>query len=163
MPASPTDNALKIREAIPADAAIIAQFNIAMARETENRELDPARIIPGVQGLLAQRSRGVYYVAESQGRVVGQLLITYEWSDWRNGDFWWIQSVYVAADFRGQGVFKSLYRHVEALAKARADVCGLRLYVEAENHGAQQTYRRLGMAKTHYELFEVDFTQSPKH
>jgi len=84
-------------------------------------------------------------------------LITYEWSDWRNGNFWWIQSVYVAEDFRSGGVFKALFDHVHTLAKARADVCGLRLYVDAHNAKARQAYERLGLKKTDYELFEMDF------
>jgi ribosomal protein S18 acetylase RimI-like enzyme len=152
---------LQLCEATPEDISVLAQFNVEMARETENRALDLALVTRGVHGLFQHRSRGVYYVAREQGRVVGQLLITYEWSDWRNGDFWWIQSVYVAPDFRGRGVFKALYRHVEALARLRPDVCGLRLYVEAANLGAQETYRRLGMTKTHYEMFEIDFTAPP--
>jgi ribosomal protein S18 acetylase RimI-like enzyme len=149
---------LKIREASQADVPVIAEFNIHMARETEHRELPPGRVTRGVEGLLSERSRGQYYLAEAHGRVVGQLLITYEWSDWRNGNFWWIQSVYVVPDFRGKGVFKALYRHVEALAVAASDVCGLRLYVEADNENAQKTYAKLGMSKTSYELYEVDFT-----
>jgi GNAT superfamily N-acetyltransferase len=89
--------------------------------------------------------------------IVGQVLITYEWSDWRNGNFWWIQSVYVAEKFRGQGIFRALFNHVDALAKARTDVCGLRLYVDAHNASARKTYERLGMKRTNYELFETDF------
>lgn len=148
---------MKIRPAAPSDAAIIADFNCRLALETEGRQLDPALVAMGVSGLMAFPERGVYYVAEMDGRVIGQTLITYEWSDWRNGNFWWIQSVYVASDFRKQGIFRALYQHVKAAAEARSDVCGLRLYVEAENEHAQQAYERLGMKRTPYRLYELEF------
>lgn len=128
-----------------------------MAWETERRRLNPARVRRGVNGLLKDPAKGIYFVAETDGTVVGQLLITYEWSDWRNGNFWWIQSVYVRADSRGQGIFRALFEHVGKLARKRRDACGLRLYVDAHNGGARQTYTRLGMKKTDYELFETDF------
>ena len=132
-----------------------------MALETEQRHLDIERVRLGVKGLLSDPPKGTYFVAEVEDgtapAIVGQLLITYEWSDWRNGNFWWIQSVYVAEKFRGQGIFRVLFNHVEALAKARADVCGLRLYVDADNASARKTYERLGMKRTNYELFETDF------
>jgi GNAT superfamily N-acetyltransferase len=96
-------------------------------------------------------------VAESAGAVIGQLLITYEWSDWRNGNFWWIQSVYVAPEQRGRGVFKALHAHIERLARKRRDVCGVRLYVDAHNTKAKEVYARLGLKPTHYELWETDF------
>jgi GNAT superfamily N-acetyltransferase len=100
---------------------------------------------------------GTYFVAEHNGAVIGQLLITYEWSDWRNGNFWWIQSVYVAQEFRENGVFRGLFSHVEKLARSRRDVCGLRLYVEKNNRRAHQAYARLGMKHTHYEIYETCF------
>ena len=132
-----------------------------MAWETEQRRLDPERVRLGVAALLNDAAKGRYFVAEVEngGRVVvgGQLLITYEWSDWRNGSFWWIQSVYVAEEFRASGVFKALYHHVQALAKERNDVCGLRLYVDAHNSKARKAYERLGMKRTDYEFFETDF------
>ena len=103
-------------------------------------------------------AKGIYFVAESDGALAGQLLITYEWSDWRNGNFWWIQSVYVVEKFRGAGIFRALFEHIQALAKVRKDVCGLRLYVETGNSRAKEAYRRLGMTKTDYEMFENDFT-----
>ena len=131
--------------------------NLRLALETERRQLDPATVAAGVKALLADAAKGIYFVAEADGQPVGQLLITREWSDWRNGDFWWIQSVFVLEAFRGQGVFRALFQHVEALARARTDVCGLRLYVEANNSRAQDAYRRLGLTKTDYELFETDF------
>ena len=132
-----------------------------MAWETEKRRLNPERAGKGVATLLNDPSKGTYYIAEVQAgertTIAGQLLITYEWSDWRNGNFWWIQSVYVAEEFRSAGVFKALYNHVQAIAKSRPDVCGLRLYVEAHNERAKQAYQRLGMKKTDYDFFEIDF------
>ena len=130
-----------------------------MAWETERRRLKPATVRRGVAALIRSAAKGIYFVAVEKGEVIGQLLITYEWSDWRNGNFWWIQSVYVREDFRGHGVFRALFEYVQKLAKKRRDVCGLRLYVEAHNAGAQKTYSRLGMSKTHYEMFETEFVQ----
>jgi GNAT superfamily N-acetyltransferase len=151
-----SDPALRVRSASPDDASIIADFNIRMAIETENLALDPGTIFPGVRAVFANASRGEYFVAEMGGSVVGCLLITHEWSDWRNGDIWWIQSVYVHADFRGRGVFAALYRHVEKAAAA-AGAVGLRLYMEEENHNAQATYERMGMQVTHYRVLEQMF------
>jgi GNAT superfamily N-acetyltransferase len=151
----------KIREAKLGDTAIIADFNARMALETEQRRLDIDRVRDGVQALLSDPAKGAYFIAEVEAdgatTIVGQLLITYEWSDWRNGNFWWIQSVYVEEKFRGQGIFRELYNYVDQLAKSRKDVCGLRLYVDAHNHSARKTYERLGMKRTNYELFETDF------
>ncbi|HEY3444473.1 MAG TPA: GNAT family N-acetyltransferase [Paludibaculum sp.] len=147
---------LTIRKATPADAEFLVRGNASMALETEHLSLDLDRLRDGVHGLFDVPSRGVYYVAESGGRRVGQMMITYEWSDWRNGDFWWIQSVWVEPTFRGQGVFKALYAHVEKLARDNGGV-GLRLYVEKDNERAMGTYVRCGMARTAYEMFEVDF------
>lgn len=151
---------MTIRPALPSDAAIIADFNCRLALETEGRELDPAVVKNGVLGLLGSPRRGIYFVAEIDGQIIGQILITYEWSDWRNGNFWWIQSVFVAADFRKQGVFRALYQHVKTAAEARPDVCGLRLYVEVENAHAQRAYELLGMKCTPYRLYEVEFDQN---
>jgi GNAT superfamily N-acetyltransferase len=151
----------KIREARVIDSPFITEFNLRMAWETEKRRLDPQRVGQGVAALLNDPAKGTYFVAEVEnaGRAViaGQLLITYEWSDWRNGNFWWIQSVYVAEEFRAAGVFKSLYQHVQTLARTRTDVCGLRLYVDAHNDKARKAYERLGLKKTDYEFFEIDF------
>ena len=150
-----------IRDAKLADTEIIADFNARMALETEQRHLDIERVRLGVRALLTDPAKGAYYIAESDAndakKIVGQLLITYEWSDWRNGNFWWIQSVYVVDEFRGQGIFRALFHHVDQLAKSRKDVCGLRLYVDAHNDSARKTYERLGMKRTNYELFETDF------
>lgn len=146
-----------IRPSTPADAPVIAGFNARLAQETEHLQLDPTRLRAGVDAVLADANKGTYWVAEAGGEVVGQLMITFEWSDWRNGSFWWIQSVYVRADWRLRGVFKALFKHVHQQAKSRNDVCGLRLYVERDNQRARQLYQRLGLRPTSYELYEVDF------
>jgi ribosomal protein S18 acetylase RimI-like enzyme len=146
--------AISVREAVPADAATIAAFNAAMARETEDKSLDPGLVGPGVAALLEDASKGRYWVAESNGEVVGQLMVTYEWSDWRNGNIWWIQSVYVHPDWRRRGVFSTLYRHVESIVAADPAAIGLRLYVEQQNTRAQQTYRALGMIAPGYVVME---------
>ena len=148
---------IDIREATSEDAATIAAFNQGIARETEGKELDETTILEGVSRLLADPSRGRYWLAEVDGRVVGQTMVTYEWSDWRNGNVWWIQSVYVASDYRRQGVFSALYRAVEALAEEDADACGIRLYVEKQNDAAQATYRKLGMQGDTYLVMESMF------
>ena|ERR1017187_5002040 len=139
------------------DAPFIVNCNMCLALETEQRRLDLARVTAGVRALLNDPTKGIYFVAETDGSIAGQLLITYEWSDWRNGNFWWIQSVYVAEPFRGRGVFRALFNHVHALAKAQKDVCGLRLYMDAHNARARQAYVRLGLKRTNYEVFEIDF------
>ena len=151
----------RIRPARLDDAAVIARFNRAMASETEARKLSPPRVLRGVKALLADPGKGAYYVAESGGKVIGQLLITFEWSDWRNGNFWWIQSVFVTPEHRGRGVFKALHAHIEQLARSRRDICGLRLYVDAHNTKAKEVYARLGLSPTHYELWETDFVLRP--
>ncbi|MFO0842470.1 MAG: GNAT family N-acetyltransferase [Gemmataceae bacterium] len=145
---------LTVRPAAPADAPVIAEFNRRLAWESEHRQLDMAKLLPGVAAVLGDPSRGVYFVAESGGEVVGQLAVTYEWSDWRHGWFWWIQSVYVREDARRAGVFRALYHHVADRARGRGDVIGLRLYVEADNERARQTYGQLGMAQTGYLVME---------
>ena len=148
---------LTIREARAADAGVIAEYNVRLAHESENKRLEADVVVAGVQALLESPEQGRYFVAERDGEVVGQLLITYEWSDWRNGLFWWIQSVYVPLQCRRSGVFSELYRHVTALAKASSEVCGIRLYVESENTRAQHTYSALGMTDTGYQVMEVEF------
>lgn len=153
---------LTIREASSDDAVTIADFNSRMALETEGRLLDPALINPGVEAVLNDPGKGRYWVAEVDRSVVGQLLVTYEWSDWRNGRLWWIQSVYVDSDFRRKGVFSTLYRHVESLARQDPEACGLRLYVEQGNDRAQQTYRKLGMVSPGYLVMEADFRKDEK-
>ena len=125
--------------------------------ETERKRLPLARVSAGVKALLRDSAKGTYFVAEADGTLAGQLLITYEWSDWRNGNFWWIQSVYVAEKFRSSGIFRALFNHIETLARARKDVCGLRLYMEAHNERARKAYERLGLKQTDYQVFEIDF------
>jgi GNAT superfamily N-acetyltransferase len=147
---------IKIREATSVDGPIIADFNMQLARESEALELEPARVKAGVAALLEDPAKGTYYAAEAGGALAGQLMITYEWSDWRNGNIWWIQSVYVRPLFRRAGVFRALFNHVQGLARGRKDVCSIRLYVHAENTRAAQSYERLGMTKTQYEVFELD-------
>ena len=148
---------LNIRDANSGDQNCIADFNSQIAVETEGRELDQAIVGPGVERLLADSSMGRYWIAEKDGRIVGQIMVTYEWSDWRNGRLWWIQSVYVHADYRRQGVYTALYRHVESLARSEPDVTGLRLYVENDNKRAQRTYESLGMVDPGYKVMESIF------
>lgn len=145
---------LHIRQATAGDADTIASFNSAMAHETEGKRLIAEKIGAGVRRLLADRSLGFYLVAERAGEVVACLMVTTEWSDWRNGQFWWIQSVYVQPAHRRSGVFRALYGQLREMAAADAGVCGFRLYVEKENTVAQRTYRSLGMQETDYRLYE---------
>ena len=147
---------ITIRNAQPADAACIADFNARLAPETEDKRLDAATVLKGVEALLADNAKGVYFLAEVEGAVVGQLSITREWSDWRNAWFWWVQSVYVEAEFRGQGVFSSLFRHAWLAAEQQGSVCAFRLYVESDNDQAQSTYERLGMKRTSYLFYEQE-------
>jgi GNAT superfamily N-acetyltransferase len=142
-----------IRQAERSDAAAIAEWNAAMAWETEQKRLDPAVLARGVAAVFDEPRRGFYLVAERDGRAVACLLVTYEWSDWRNGDFWWMQSVYVVPEARRGGVFRLLYADVARRAKEVGAV-GLRLYVETENHRAQSTYSELGMERCHYFMYE---------
>src|SRR3954464_7939352 len=148
---------MKIREASPIDGAIITEFNLRMAWETEQRRLDPQRVGQGVTALLNDPAKGSYYVVEVQTGerwiIAGQLLITYEWSDWRNGNFWWIQSVYVDKSARGQGVFKSLYAHVVTEAKKVENVLGIKLYVDRHNGTAIKSYPNLGLHRSNYEIY----------
>lgn len=151
---------LYVREARRGDAEVIARYNAAMAQETEGKTLDPGCIGRGVAALFDNPSLGQYWVAEADGQVIGQVMVTYEWSDWRNGMIWWIQSVYVRPESRRKGVFSGLYRHVESLAEAAPGVIGLRLYVESNNVRAQQTYSALGMVKPGYLVMETLFTDT---
>src|SRR6266550_1118156 len=140
------------RGATREDARTIVEFQQAMARETEEVELDRETVTRGVKAVFDDPARGRYFVADVDGRVVASLLITYEWSDWRNGVVWWIQSVYVDPEFRGQGVYAGLYAHVRQAADP--SVRGIRLYVDKRNSRAQEVYRRLGMDGEHYLVFE---------
>ena len=143
-----------IRDAVPSDLDAIVEFNRRLAAETEDKDLDPAVLRSGVANALADPDRLRYWVAVRDGHVIGQTAITREWSDWRNGWLWWLQSVYVAADARGMGVFKALYARIRDEALWAGDVIGIRLYVEDENHRAQDAYRALGMAEAGYSVLE---------
>jgi len=147
-----------IRNAESSDLQTIVGYNRAMALETEDKHLDDATSLAGVQAALGDSNRCSYFLAELGGTVVGQTMITFEWSDWRNRWFWWLQSVYVEPNARRHGVFSALYKHIRTLAKKQADVCGIRLYVFHTNDQAQQTYRKLGMSHGEYVLCEEDFS-----
>lgn len=138
------------------DQEFLVACNQAMAWETEQRRLHPERLGAGVLAVLTDPNKGRYFVVRRQGRPVASLLITFEWSDWRNTFFWWIQSVYVVPEARRVGAFKALYRHVEAMA-IEAGACGVRLYVEHDNTRAQSTYTSLGMDRSHYLMYERGF------
>jgi len=146
---------VKVRPAMPGDVPSLVEFNRNLALETEGLTLDEARLESGVRAVVGSPDRGFYLVAEAGRCVVGCLLITSEWSDWRNGWFWWLQSVYVRADARRRGVFSALHRAVRTLAQKRGDVCGLRLYVCRDNVRARKAYARIGMARSRYEVFEM--------
>jgi GNAT superfamily N-acetyltransferase len=147
------DNIMIIRKAIPEDAAVIIDFQQKMAWETEQMTLVPEIINKGVNAVFSDSARGQYWVAEDKGKVVASLLITYEWSDWRNSNVWWFQSVYVLPDYRRTGIFRSMYLHIKNEAEKQG-VAGLRLYVEINNLRAQQTYEALGMHSEHYTMYE---------
>ena len=145
---------LIVRPARECDVASIVEFSLAMAMETENRTLDKVRLQDGTRALLADPAHGFFLVAElprrEESELVGQMMITYEWSDWRNGRIWWIQSVYVPPEARRGGVFRALFQHVRKLAEATPGIVGLRLYVEENNTLAHRVYRDLGMADAGY-------------
>ncbi|WP_437671828.1 N-acetyltransferase family protein [Sorangium sp. So ce131] len=147
---------LVIRRATPSDVEVIAANNRAMALETEGKVLDTSVTLRGAAALIADEGKGFYLLAERGAEVAGQLMITYEWSDWRNGIFWWIQSVYVSPASRRSGVYRALYRRLHEMAAEAGNVCGIRLYVETSNTRAQATYVALGMQRSHYELYELD-------
>ena len=144
---------LTIRRGTPADAAVIVEFNRLLAHESEGKALDLTKLLPGVRAGLADPWKSRYFLAEEGGEALGQMAVTFEWSDWRNGWFWWVQSVYVRADARRRGVFRALFEHVHRSARD-AGVVGLRLYVERANHVAQQTYASMGLGPTGYVVLE---------
>ncbi len=156
-----SEPAIQVRPATMADADTIASFNAAMAHETEGKSLRDATVKAGVRHALADHEACRYYIAEIDGIVAGQTMITVEWSDWRNALFWWIQSVYVDTGFRRQGVFRALHTFIRDEARKQPGVCGLRLYVHAENQRAMTTYLQLGMTKTEYLLCEEDWSHEP--
>ncbi|HUG11333.1 MAG TPA: GNAT family N-acetyltransferase [Opitutaceae bacterium] len=145
---------IMVRRATIADLGALAEFNMGIALKTEARRLDPDVLRAGLARVLGDSSLGFYSVAEIGGEVVGCTLITFEWSDWRNGMIWWIQSVYVAAHARGQGVFSAIHRRLDEESRSIPGVLGFRLYVEEENHRAQEVYRRRGLGRTRYVVFE---------
>jgi GNAT superfamily N-acetyltransferase len=146
--------AVTVRRAAPADAPLVIEFNSRLASETEGKTLEPAVVAAGVAAGLVDPDKGVYFFAEEDGAVVGMLMYTREWSDWRNGWLWWIQSVYVRQQARGRGVFRTLYEHVYRLAKADPTVIGLRLYMEENNTVAGRTYRGVGMSPAGYVVYQ---------
>jgi GNAT superfamily N-acetyltransferase len=145
---------LRYRDAVRDDANAIVAFQIAMAAETESLELDRKTVTAGVAAVFDDASLGRYFVGEDGGEVVASLMITYEWSDWRNGNVWWIQSVYVVPSHRGRRIYAGLYQHVQALVEAQPSLRGIRLYVDKRNTVAQEVYTRLGMNGEHYLVFE---------
>ena len=147
-------NSVKARLAVAGDAATLAGFNRAMALETEDKVLANGNLVAAVETVLRDSGHGFYAVADTGRELAGALLVTYEWSDWRNGRFWWIQSVYVRPEYRRQGIYRTLHRFVRDLARADGGVVGLRLYVERENANAQRTYAALGMSETVYRMYE---------
>lgn len=150
-------NAIRLRNATRADIPFLVECNTAMALETEHKTLDREVLARGVGAVFENARRGFYLIAERDGAPVGCLLITCEWSDWRNGDWWWFQSVYVVPAARRHGVFRALYAEVERRARATAGVIGLRLYVERDNERAQHTYASLGMEEEGYRMFARSF------
>ena len=147
---------VEINKATLDDAVVIAEFNRRMAKETENMILDENVILNGVKNLMQQSDLGFYIVAKIENQVCGCLMITKEWSDWRNGLIWWIQSVYIHPDHRRKGIFRKMYQYISDYAKEQG-IIGLRLYVEHSNSVAQKTYSELGMNKCEYHIFEQIF------
>ncbi len=152
------DDLLTVRWAEPRDIDAIAEFNRRLADETEDMPLDLDTLRRGIGRLLDDPRRGRYLVAERGGRIVGQLMHTYEWSDWRDGDIWWIQSVYVDASHRSQGIYRMLHERLRQLAIEDGEVVGIRLYVENDNHRAAAVYEKLGMASAPYRVMQEIFT-----
>src|SRR5271168_686423 len=150
--------AITVRPATLEDVEFLVSGNASMALETEARTLDTHTLRAGVCAVFDDPTRGFYLIAEIGGQSAGQMMITFEWSDWRNSVFWWIQSVYTLPESRGRGIFKALYAHVDSLARQRGNVCGLRLYVESHNRRAQAAYLRCGMSEAIYRMFEVDYS-----
>lgn len=147
---------MKIRKAEENDFEIIAEYNYNLAYETEDKKLDKDILIKGVKRILSDETKGIYHVCEVDGKVVGQIMYTYEWSDWRNGTFIWVQSVYVHKDYRGKGIFKALYNKVKEICDSSDEYVGIRLYVERENYNAQKTYQKIGMSECNYYMYEYE-------
>jgi len=152
---------ITIRRAVVSDIDALVHFNLAMAAETEGKILSLPLLEAGVRSVFDDPSKGFYVIAEEDGKPIGGLLVTPEWSDWRNASYWWIQSVYVAPSSRKRGVYKRLHRYVESAARSAGDICGLRLYVDAANAAAKSVYKKLGMSESRYEFFESAVSESP--
>lgn len=151
------DKEIKIRIAEEKDASAMIEFNQAMALETEGKRLEPEKIEKGVKAVFQDEKKGFYVVAESESEeIIGGLMVTFEWSDWRNGWFWWIQSVYILPEARGRKIYSRLYEFVKKEAEKKENVCGFRLYVETENKNAQRVYEKVGMDVSHYLMFEEE-------
>ncbi len=150
---------MKVSKAQQSDIKEIIQFNINMAMETENKKLNKETVTKGVQEVFNTPSLGYYIIVKDSSGILGCLMITYEWSDWRNGLFWWIQSVYVKKEYRRKGVYRKMYKFIHERAIADKKCTGIRLYVENNNSIAQKVYNNLGMTETYYKLFEVDFNE----
>jgi GNAT superfamily N-acetyltransferase len=145
---------IEIRKAVKSDGDVIAHFQLLMADETENIKLDERIVQKGVSAIFHKPELGQYFVAEAKGKIVASLMTTFEWSDWRNGMVWWIQSVYVLPEYRKKGIFKKIYAYIKTLVLSRDDVSGLRLYVANENASAAHVYKAVGMDGNRYRLFE---------
>lgn len=145
---------MKIRRANKSDSECIVEFQLAMALETEQLQLHEPTVVKGVAAVFEDSSKGIYYVAETEGKVVGSLLTTFEWSDWRNGTVLWIQSVYVRPEFRKKSIFSRLYKHIQELVASNPDLRGIRLYADKTNTTAHGVYEHLGMTAEHYQMFE---------
>jgi GNAT superfamily N-acetyltransferase len=148
-----------IRPAGADDIGTLADFNVALCLETEGRELDHATVVEGVRRFVSEPARGRYFVALIGGEVAGQTAHTFEWSDWRNGEIWWIQSVYVHPCHRGKGVFRALFNQIRELGEQDPECCGIRLYMERDNVTARQSYQSLGFSETGYEVLELLFSE----
>ena len=151
---------VRIRKAARGDVATVVDFSAQLAQETKAFALDKDLARRGVEVVLADPSKGIYWLAEVNGVVVGQILLTTEWSDWRDGFFWWIQGVFIKKEWRGRGVFHALFDFVHEQAAEHRDVCGVRLCVEARNSRAKRVCESLGMERTHYEVYEMDFRKT---
>ncbi len=147
---------MQIRIARSEDTDALVEFNQAMALETEFKQLDEAVLRAGVSAVFSDSAKGFYVVMEDNGTVAAGLMVTTEWSDWRNGWFWWIQSVYVRPEYRGRGLYGQMYQFVKGMASAAGNICGFRLYVEKENDRAMHVYEKMGMQKTYYLIYEEE-------
>ena len=145
---------MNIRVATSADADPLVEFNSAMALETDSKELDANVLRCGVEAVFSDEKKGFYVVVEEGSKIIGGLMVTFEWSDWRDAWFWWIQSVYILPEARGRQIYSRLYEFIKEHAAQQGNVCGFRLYVESKNHHAQRVYEKVGMQGSHYLMYE---------